>query len=338
MDGTPSDHSIVAASCALPKCNKPIKSSFKFCPITTEGIEKFRELLTSQDWEKIKGRTASDSASKLDEVLQGLVKRCFPEKKNRQIRSTDAPWFNNRIRRAVQKKRRIYKEQGKSEKYHEARRACEQLIRIAKKNYLGCIIDRVKFAGNTRDYYKAVKMLRTKEAPIVWNICSMFPGESEGDISEKVADFFNIISQEYEPLPNPATLQTEHWTNVLEPYQVAARLRTFRKPKSQVPGDINPELVSKFYDLIAEPLCHVFNQSLGTLSWPSLWKSETVSIIPKNSAPSSLSELRNLSCTPLFSLLFLRGSRARSGSAITSTGVLKDAVQYTFCLTLGTKS
>ena len=28
---------------------------------------------------------------------------------------------------------------------------------------------------------------------------------------------------------------------------------------------------------------------------------ETVSVIPKNSAPTSLSELRNLSCTPLFS-------------------------------------
>ena len=28
---------------------------------------------------------------------------------------------------------------------------------------------------------------------------------------------------------------------------------------------------------------------------------ETVTVIPKNSAPSQLSELRNLSCTPLFS-------------------------------------
>ena len=32
-----------------------------------------------------------------------------------------------------------------------------------------------------------------------------------------------------------------------------------------------------------------------------MWKAETVKVIPKNSAPTQLSELRNLSCTPLFS-------------------------------------
>ena len=40
---------------------------------------------------------------------------------------------------------------------------------------------------------------------------------------------------------------------------------------------------------------------MNTLSWPTIWKSETVNVIPKNSAPSGLQELRNLSCTPLFS-------------------------------------
>ena len=32
-----------------------------------------------------------------------------------------------------------------------------------------------------------------------------------------------------------------------------------------------------------------------------MWKAETVHVIPKNSSPASLAELRNLSCTPLFS-------------------------------------
>ena len=82
---------------------------------------------------------------------------------------------------------------------------------------------------------------------------------------------------------------------------VAARLKKFRKPKSQVPGDIFPDLVSKFADILAVPLTYIFNFSLSSLSWPKLWKSETVSIIPKNTSPTGISELRNLSCTPLFS-------------------------------------
>ena len=40
---------------------------------------------------------------------------------------------------------------------------------------------------------------------------------------------------------------------------------------------------------------------MNTLDWPDVWKAETVSVIPKNSAPANLGELRNLSCTPLFS-------------------------------------
>ena len=37
------------------------------------------------------------------------------------------------------------------------------------------------------------------------------------------------------------------------------------------------------------------------MAWPALWKKETVIAISKNSSPANLSELRNLSCTPLFS-------------------------------------
>ena len=45
----------------------------------------------------------------------------------------------------------------------------------------------------------------------------------------------------------------------------------------------------------------IYTQVYETLEWPKLWASETVHLIPKNSAPDSLKQLRNLSCTPLFS-------------------------------------
>ena len=78
-------------------------------------------------------------------------------------------------------------------------------------------------------------------------------------------------------------------------------VKNFKKPKSQVPGDIPPDLVTKFCDQLAVPLTFIYNQVLNTLEWPALWKAETVTVIPKNNSPSELSELRNLSCTPLFS-------------------------------------
>ena len=35
--------------------------------------------------------------------------------------------------------------------------------------------------------------------------------------------------------------------------------------------------------------------------WPSLWGTETVTLIPKVKNPDGLQQLRNISCTPLFS-------------------------------------
>ena len=45
----------------------------------------------------------------------------------------------------------------------------------------------------------------------------------------------------------------------------------------------------------------MFQKAYKNQEWPQLWASETVTIIPKNSNPSGYSELRNISCTPLFS-------------------------------------
>ena len=66
-------------------------------------------------------------------------------------------------------------------------------------------------------------------------------------------------------------------------------------------GDINPKLVTQFADLLAQPVCYIYNQTLNMLEWPNIWKTETVTLIPKNQSPDSISELRNFSCTPLLS-------------------------------------
>ena len=144
-------------------------------------------------------------------------------------------------------------------------------------------------------------MFKSKETPSPWDITNLYPGLEDGEIAEIVAEFFNKISLEYPPLPNPEKEDLSGNNQIILPHEISARLRTFKKPKSQVSGDIDPELVGKYHDYLAIPLAYIFNLTLNTRSWPGLWKSETVTVIPKNSSPADLSELRNLSCTP-FSL------------------------------------
>ena len=88
---------------------------------------------------------------------------------------------------------------------------------------------------------------------------------------------------------------------LLHCYQVAARLKKCKKPKGLLYGDISPFLVTKYADILAIPLTKIFNTALYLEQWPRAWLVETVTAIPKCQSPSTYGELRNISCTNLFS-------------------------------------
>ena len=86
--------------------------------------------------------------------------------------------------------------------------------------------------------------------------------------------------------------------------QVAARIRLFKKPRGVVKGDIFPKLVTQNCDLLSVPLTHIFNAISTTGSWPSDWKTEFVTPIPKVPLPQTANDLRNISCTMLISKVY----------------------------------
>ena len=71
-----------------------------------------------------------------------------------------------------------------------------------------------------------------------------------------------------------------------------------------VQGDIFPTLLHRYADLLAIPLTNIYNEISTTMVWPLCWKREFVTIIPKCRNPSSLGDLRNISCTMLPSKIY----------------------------------
>ena len=61
--------------------------------------------------------------------------------------------------------------------------------------------------------------------------------------------------------------------------------------------------LSPVADALAFPLMNIYNTVLRGGKWPSVWKGEEVTVIPKTQAPTTLNDLRNLSCTSIFSKL-----------------------------------
>ena len=89
----------------------------------------------------------------------------------------------------------------------------------------------------------------------------MFPDRQEDDLAEHLVSHFNTISNEFSPLNHETDIPTS-WSRplpVLQPYEVAIRFKKFKKPKSMVKGDIFPQLVTKYADLLAVPLTAIYN-------------------------------------------------------------------------------
>ena len=127
-------------------------------------------------------------------------------------------------------------------------------------------------------------------------------GCSDLEAANECADFFSAISDEFvlldlSRIPSTYSLRLPR----IEFADIAFRLRTMRKPRSMVPGDIFPQLVSNYSTALALPLETIYNAVTTELHWPCVWKREFVTVIPKGPNPEGLGQCRNISCTNLFS-------------------------------------
>ena len=156
-----------------------------------------------------------------------------------------------------------------------------------------------------RNFYKHVKNFSKFERPAQFNIATILPDKTDKERAELLADYFIKVSREFDPLqPEDIPAKKPPAGKSLSNFEVAARLKKMRKPKSMVPGDIYPLLVTQFSDFFAIPLTAIYNDILNSYIWPVCWKKEYVTVIPKKSTPQELGDLRNISCTLLASKVF----------------------------------
>ena len=148
--------------------------------------------------------------------------------------------------------------------------------------------------------FKALSHLADTDKPKTWDVSQLRPDLSELELSEELATYFNKVTDTFTPLtddPTPVTYSSP--IPLLGPEMVAEMLRKAKKPSSTVDGDILPCLVNGLSDSIAVPLTRIFNICHMTYRWPSPWKVETQTPIPKTNNPTKFEELRNISCTNL---------------------------------------
>ena len=92
-------------------------------------------------------------------------------------------------------------------------------------------------------------------------------------------------------------------TELISAEDIEAQLIAMKKPKSNVQIDPMGRFVNKIAKKVSHPLAIIVNNIIKGGRWPAIWKEEEGSLIPKKTMPESFGELRNVSCTSIFSKL-----------------------------------
>ena len=267
-----------------------------------ESEAQFGAWLASMSWS---GLLAADSSNSKADIYQREVtdalENFFPLITVRR-KASDPAWYNRTIKKKMAQKMSIYKREGRSPKWRRIKKIIEDLIEKRRERYAGSQKDALLASDGERNFFKNVKSYKCCEREKPFDVTDLFPGKSDQEVSELLADHFNAISNEFEPIDMnniPSTYSTP--LHRISAEEISSRLRTFKKPRSMVPGDIFPQLVAHYSIFLAEPLEKIYNGVITTYHWPLVWRNEYVSIIPKSSAPEDLGGCRNISCMNLFS-------------------------------------
>ena len=294
--GAVSDHRCVYTEVAFPK-HRGYVWHVKMRRTRDPAREtSFANELEEVDWEtRLRGLDADRMADCLEVTIKELTEKHFPLVRVR-TRSNEAPWITRAIRRLWKRKIRLYKKGGRSDAWWATDAELQRRIADSRVDF----VDRMLEDGTGgRSFYAATKRLATCVVAPDWKVQDLFNGRPPEEICREVLEFYGGISGNcMAPLPDIARV-----SGGIGPFTnegTAELLANCKKTDSRVDGNPLAHLVRRFPRAFAEPVAAIFNQIDQSGRWPTKWKTEHLTIIPKTPNPSGLQECRNISCTSIF--------------------------------------
>ena len=318
--GAPSDHKVPVATPLSRHDQNSVRHyrEVQFRPTPQEGVDSFGDWLNSEDWTCLDVGNPTEQVKTMESKFKKKMDKIFPLK-TLKICSDDKPWINCDLKSLSRRKRREYVKHGRSLKYQKLQEKFDKKYREAAERYLTNNVNELKFTNPG----KAYKLLRRMGNP---------PGgvEDEGSFSlqnhaaenmspeesiEKIADFFSLISQEYEALninllPErvKVKLRSDSIDQVLAPQLseqvVWEEIKKSKKTNSMVPGDVPKSVLQQYSKELAVPITKIFKQMVATKQWPAMWRTEYGVPLQKVTNPENENQLRIISLTAQFSKTF----------------------------------
>lgn len=140
-----------------------------------------------------------------------------------------------------------------------------------------------------RSFYSATRKLSSEVQSSQWKVLDLFDDPDPARAGKKILGYFGKVSEEDMP-PMPDIPRVLGGLPEFTAESTVQILRNYKKWDSCVEGDPLPHLVRRFPESFAKPVKEIFNRINTTGRWPSSWKTEHLTIIPKNPHPADLSE------------------------------------------------
>ena len=143
------------------------------------------------------------------------------------------------MRRLIKKRKAVYKTSGRSPYWKKLKKTVQELIGKRKEKYQKSQKICLLADDAERHFLKNCKTYQTKDRPTPFDPRLLYPGKTDVEVAQALAEHFNAISKEFRPLePSqiPSTFSSPLYH--LAVHEVAARIKSIKKPKSMVKGDV----------------------------------------------------------------------------------------------------
>ena len=264
-DFSVSDHSVVRTIAPIPCREKSEWIVTKYRKTSKEAQLRFVEAMTSMNWQTVLRASGSESkAAAFHEIVDNQMDKFFPFKISRR-RDGDLPWLDACAKKKIKKKKAIYRDEGKSDRWVKVCENLEKYLEMRQESYLENQRNKLLKSDADKQFHKNVKNFHSFEKPKQFNVADVMPGESEEKVAESASVFFNSISKEFRPL-KPEDIPASHHRRIqpLTREEVAKQIRTQKKPGSMISGDIFPKLINSISDSLAVPLTSIYNEVIST--------------------------------------------------------------------------
>ena len=298
--------------------------------------------LRNENWDSfIPLNDVNEAASIWTKAFLNIADKHAPMKQSR-VKGNDVPWMSSALKDIMNERNRLYRKAIKSKnpvdwtKYKEVKNSVNTQIRKCKSDYYCNVIEESK--SQPKSLWKHLNNITLRKPNS--NVSSLLDDGKSYTLSQDIAQTLNLhfstvgakLTSKFNyglslirnityPLD---TMQTEARFNLckIDESFIKTQIRKLKTNKSTGLDGISVRLIKDSADVISKSLTNIFNLSLITSTFPSVWSVGKVKAVFKSGNRSDVNNYRPITILPVVSKLLEKAVYCQLNKFLTEQNLL----------------